>query len=802
MLTSLRRLSLVLVIVGSLAVFGYLVYTGMGAKTKASISSDVAGNGEIPSSKEGLVAQWNFNETNGDIARSEGSCGKQCDGQLVNFAYTGSQDAALGTGWTAENKLWSTGSLMFDGVNDLVKVNGTKDLDINGVGSKLTIELWFKPNSLSNEWQNLVFKGSSDTEDCHEKDCSNRQYTLWLHKDGFIHFTSSPQGLSYQHSTNTPPGIIKIGEWHHVAATIDSTTGQMQTYVNGKLQVSVSDYSKAGIRSAGGSLSIGNRPAGDVAFNGTIDAVRIYSRALSEKEIAANFAAMSGVNVRCGDAQCDPGYICHQPPQPVCPEGVNCSTVLPRPECINPSIFKEKLCGKEVCKAGYECYQPPRQPDIPCEIGKPCPVADQLPPSCRPITTPTPIFTPQTSITISDNFEGASLDTNKWNTWKNPSGTQAVSMNQEGGVVRIKINPNQTVYSDAVIERKEVITGDFEASVDLKIEQTEGKNTADTFLYFHSVPWGNIIVLGLRRDATNTRIIANQYFNNNWKTELNNPIQSTEKVTVILKKVKNSIIYNYRLNNGEIKTLGTQDAAFNSNGSFLLIGNSWDQFPGVTMTFDNFSAKVNLVSALPTATPIPQSLTATPIPSGTPNASGLLFKVRMPDVAQSVGTVKDVRVLITDKPGTFYDFKIDLQRVQGTDFFIANPIELDIPDGSYMVSIKHAKTLSRTFTVRLSKGKTLDCSRKDADTSCESLGRPELAPLFSGDSDGLVDTKTNNGVRANSYNVIDSADLQRVVSGYGASSLPPEPNGDLNLDGKIDVLDLGILGKNFGKKGD
>lgn len=70
----------------------------MGAKTKASVSTDVAGNGEIPTSTEGLVAQWNFNESNGDIARSEGSCGKQCNGQLINFAYNGSQDAALGTG--------------------------------------------------------------------------------------------------------------------------------------------------------------------------------------------------------------------------------------------------------------------------------------------------------------------------------------------------------------------------------------------------------------------------------------------------------------------------------------------------------------------------------------------------------------------------------------------------------------------------------------------------------------------------------------------------------------------------------
>jgi hypothetical protein len=480
MLTSLRRGFLVIVILGSLAVFGYLVYTGMGAKTRANISADLAGNGEVTASKEGLVAQWNFNETNGDAARSEGSCGKQCDGQLVNFAYTGSQDAALGTGWTAKNKLWSAGSLMFDGVNDLVKVDGTKDLDINGAGSKLTIELWFKPNSLYNEWQALIFKGS-ESNDCAEPNCSNRQYTLWLNKDGFIHFTSSPQGLSgIQHSINTPPGTIRVGELYHVAAVIDSTDGRMQVYVNGKLRVSVSDYGKAGIRSAKGNLIIGNRPDGTAAFNGVIDAVRIYSRALSEREILANFV-----------------------------------TSFPSPS---------------------------------------------------------------------------------------------------------------------------------------------------------------------------------------------------------------------------------------------------------------------------------QSLTATPAVTGTPNASEILFKVRMPDVAPNVGTVKDMQVVISNKTETLYDFKVDLQRVQGTDFFIANPVELDIPDGYYTLSVKHAKTLRRTFTVKLTKGKALDCTGKDADTSCESLGRPDLAPLYSGDSDG--------------GGLIDAADLQRLVSGYGVQPLPPEPNGDFNLDGKIDVHDLGILGKNFGKKGD
>lgn len=445
----------------------------MGAKTKASISSDVAGNGEIPTSTDGLVAQWNFNETNGDIARSEGSCGKQCDGQLVNFAYTGSQDSAIGTGWTAKNKLWSIGSLMFDGVNDWVSIPNNQYLTLS---NNWTMAVWLKPSKLNASY-NTIYSWVTTVADTY--------YQFFLDGSGQVMISTNKE--REQTWTGFP---LPIDQWSHVVISVSGNTAT--AYING---ISLGNKNATFPLGTAGAR-IGWDGIKGREYSGIMDAFTIYSRALPASEILANFKAQNG------------------------------------------------------------------------------------------------------------------------------------------------------------------------------------------------------------------------------------------------------------------------------------------------------------------PTPVRQSLTATPVPSGTPNASGLLFKVRMPDVAQSVGTVKDVRVLITDKPGTLYDFKIDLQRVQGTDFFIANPIELDIPDGSYMVSIKHAKTLSRTFTVRLSKGKTLDCSRKDADTSCESLGRPELAPLFSGDSDGLVDTKTNNGVRANSYNVIDSADLQRVVSGYEASSLPPEPNGDLNLDGKIDVLDLGILGKNFGKKGD
>jgi len=41
-----------------------------------------------------------------------------------------------------------------------------------------------------------------------------------------------------------------------------------------------------------------------------------------------------------------------------------------------------------------------------------------------------------------------------------------------------------------------------------------------------------------------------------------------------------------------------------------------------------------------------------------------------------------------------------------------------------------------------------------------------------------------------------------MIEGYKANPLPPEPNADFNLDRKIDIFDLAILGKNYGKKGE
>src|SRR3989339_618692 len=205
------------------------------------------------------------------------------------------------------------------------------------------------------------------------------------------------------------------------------------------------------------------------------------------------------------------------------------------------------------------------------------------------------------------------------------------------------------------------------------------------------------------------------------------------------------------------------------------------------------------VTRVPTATPY-NFPTATPIPTGSPTKANLLFKVRMPDIPTSIGSVSNVRIQVSGNSSI--RAMTSLQRITGTDTFkTLTPVELDVVGGiQYTVLIKQLHTIRRAFTVTLHVGQTIDCAKNVPDNECGSLKDSHLSPLYGGDSDGFNDG-TNGTIPSGSYNKIDVADLQKIVVGYMVVPMPSEPNADFNLDGKIDIFDLGILGKNFGRVG-
>jgi hypothetical protein len=192
-----------------------------------------------------LVGWWKFDEADGNTAYDSAGSG---------------HGAVYGAEWTTGQVY---GALSFDGNGDYVVVPDRAELNPT---SAITIAAWINTNTWSDGNRRILQKGDGDN-----------QYRF-LCQGGFMFDLC---GVSNGNLVATLPSE---GIWHHVAATYDGST--MKIFV---------DVEEIAAQSAGGqisttsdSLHIGTKkvgaPPGD-HFNGIIDDVRIYNRALAQNEL-------------------------------------------------------------------------------------------------------------------------------------------------------------------------------------------------------------------------------------------------------------------------------------------------------------------------------------------------------------------------------------------------------------------------------------------------------------------------------------------------------------------------------------
>ncbi|HET6148607.1 MAG TPA: DUF4038 domain-containing protein, partial [Polyangia bacterium] len=204
----------------------------------------------------GVVAAFGFDEGIGTTARDSGP---------------GALTASLaGQSWVAGRY---GAALAFSG--DLVAVPPAAALDL---ASGMTLEAWIYPTSpLPDDWEAVVVKEPSSG--------SGLRYGLWASSGAgtpeAIFFGS---GLERNLQAGSRP---PANTWTHLAATYDRAS--LRLYVNG-VQVGSKAYTQS-ITTGTGALNIG----GDVGeggefFQGRIDEVRIYGRALSAAEIQSDMA--------------------------------------------------------------------------------------------------------------------------------------------------------------------------------------------------------------------------------------------------------------------------------------------------------------------------------------------------------------------------------------------------------------------------------------------------------------------------------------------------------------------------------
>jgi hypothetical protein len=237
-----------------------------GTHTLSAVARDTAGNIAVSAdavvvvanATTGLVAAYGFNEGGGtSVADASGN------------GHTG---AITGAAWTTQGRFGS--ALTFDGTSNLVTVNATALLNLT---TGMTLEAWVFPTALGTSWRNVIIKERA----------SGEVYNLYAHTDAlkptvYVVRAAAPNNPVDAAGT----AQLALNAWSHLAATYDGTT--LRLFVNGA-QVGSRALTGALLTSTG-ALRIGGNSLWGEFFQGRIDEIRIYSRALTGAEIQADMA--------------------------------------------------------------------------------------------------------------------------------------------------------------------------------------------------------------------------------------------------------------------------------------------------------------------------------------------------------------------------------------------------------------------------------------------------------------------------------------------------------------------------------
>jgi len=209
----------------------------------------------------GLVGYWSF------------------DGQYTTTtsgAAAGTRDASGNGNWGAfNNGVKPAGgisgqALSFDGMDDYVNCGSNASLDLRG--KSFTFESWAKRSSL----------GSYDfiMTQCQTETGNNCLMFGFMNTNNFM-FDFYGNGI-------TSPATYTDFNWHHWVGTYDTNTNEQKLYYDGELtatRTATSDFNGFAV------LAIGRRMIGASPnyFDGSIDEVRIYNRALSANEVKQHY---------------------------------------------------------------------------------------------------------------------------------------------------------------------------------------------------------------------------------------------------------------------------------------------------------------------------------------------------------------------------------------------------------------------------------------------------------------------------------------------------------------------------------
>ena len=187
------------------------------------------------------------------------------DGDVLDSSGNGNDGTIVGDPVFVEGVVGN--ALDLDGDGDYVDCGNSALFNMET--NQMTVATWVTIRSVAHQWGALVAKGE------HAWRLGNAS------NDPIFHFGINYGGMS---DTTYFNGITAVGydEWHHVAGVFDGAT--MMIYLDGVLDNSVPTTETIGINDA--NMLIGENPEATGRYwDGIVDEVYIYSRALSDLEI-------------------------------------------------------------------------------------------------------------------------------------------------------------------------------------------------------------------------------------------------------------------------------------------------------------------------------------------------------------------------------------------------------------------------------------------------------------------------------------------------------------------------------------
>ncbi|HEX7319878.1 MAG TPA: LamG domain-containing protein [bacterium] len=179
---------------------------------------------------------------------------------------------------TADNKGNSNGACMFDGSTSWI------DVPALPVSADLTVSFWMKTQATS--WS--IFPWSMFIID-RDLAGANRDWSICNGQDGFLEFNT---GSSYDY-TMISTDTINGGQWLHVAVVRDSSAKLKSIYIDGIVNAT-EEFDDQPFVNQDSNICIGCSrvdKANHLFYEGALDNVRFYSRALSAFDIDSLYKA-------------------------------------------------------------------------------------------------------------------------------------------------------------------------------------------------------------------------------------------------------------------------------------------------------------------------------------------------------------------------------------------------------------------------------------------------------------------------------------------------------------------------------